>query len=67
MNQYLRKKEANNADTMTNVTQHIEECVALKTHITDCWNSCKAICKRANNYTHSMVNHSENFIGKFNL
>ena len=32
-----------------------EKYMALKTHIiTDCWNSCKAICKSANNYTHSI-------------
>ena len=45
-----------------------EEYVVPKTHIiTDCWNSCKAICKTANNNIHSMVNHSENFVGNFNL
>ena len=45
-----------------------EECVVPKTHIiTDWWKGYVPISKSASNYTHSVVNHSEDFIGNFNL
>ena len=45
----------------------IEEHVALKTHIvSDCWKGYDALLQSRNNYTHSTVNHSQNFVGKYN-
>ena len=45
----------------------IEEYVAPNTHIvTDCWKGYDGLLQSRNHYTHSTVNHSQNFVGKYN-
>ena len=45
----------------------IEEYVAPKTHIvSDCWKGYDSLQQSSKNYTHSTVNHSQNFVGKYN-
>ena len=45
----------------------IIEYVAPKTHIvSDCWKGYDSLQQSSKNYTHSTVNHSQNFVGKYN-
>ena len=45
----------------------IEEYVALKMHIVrDCWKGYDSLQQSSKNYTHSNVNHSQTFVGKYN-
>ena len=61
---FLVPVDSRDGATLLSIT---EEYVAPKTHIvSDCWKGYDSLQQSSKNYTHSTVNHSQNFVGKYN-